>query len=68
MNEATGPPAGGKRFYAILDNEDGTVDVILTPDILPMTTPEGNTDYDVKAVVVRGVEPFEGMEEELKFF
>ena len=55
-----------ERFYSIMDNEDGTVDVFLTPAVLPLSTPEGNTDYDVHAIVIRGVEPFDGMEEDIR--
>lgn len=57
MNTANGPPGNGRRFYFIMDNGDGTADVILNPRVEPMTTPEGATDYDISgAAIVQGVE------------
>ena len=55
-----------KRFYAIHENEDGTVDVYLHPDIIPKTTEDGLTDYDIAAAVVRGVQPFDGLEDDIR--
>lgn len=57
----------GRRFYLILDNGDGTVDVILNPRVVPASTPEGATDYDIAgARIIRGVESFHGLEEDIR--
>ena len=60
------PPTHGRRFYAIHENEDGTVDVYLRPDVLPMTTQDGMTDYDIAVLIVKNVTPFDGLEEDIR--
>ena len=65
MREKTKPP-GGRHFYNIHENEDGTVDVYLRPDVLPRTTDEGFTDYDVAVLVVKDVEPYDGLEDDIR--
>ena len=65
MKESDAPP-GGRHFYSIHENEDGTVDVYLRPDVLSMTTDEGFTDYDVAILVVKNVEPYDGLEEDIR--
>jgi len=64
MNTNDMPPSG-RRFYSIHENEDGSVDVYLRPDVLPKTA-DGQTDYDVAVLVVRDVEPFAGMEDHIR--
>lgn len=54
-----------RRFYSIEENEDGTVDVYLAPDGTVYRTDEG-VEYDVDLHVVRGVEPWEGLEEDIR--
>ena len=67
MNTANGPPGNGRRFYFILDNGDGTADVILNPRVEPMTTPDGATDYDITgALIVRGVEYTPDLEDDIR--
>ena len=56
----------GRRFYALHENEDGTVDVYLRPQVMPMYTQDGAADYDVEVLVVKGIVPFEGMEEDIR--
>lgn len=56
----------GRRFYLIEPNEDGTVDVLLNPQSNPMTTEDGFTDYMFTAIVVRGIVPFDGIEEDIR--
>lgn len=51
-----------KRFYAIEQNEDGTVDVYLIPSGTVYDTDMGIKEYDVDVRVVRGVVPWEGIE------
>lgn len=55
----------GRRFYYIMDNGDGTLDVYLKPETQPMRTPDGIVGYGPNALVVRGVEPFDGLEEDI---
>ena len=57
MNKATEPPITGRHFYSIVPNGDGTVDVYLNPNLSPMTTEDGFTDYDITVLVVRSVDP-----------
>lgn len=67
MNTANGPPGKGRRFYYVLDNEDGTADVILFPRAEPATTPEGATDYDITgSLIVRGVEYAPDLEDDIR--
>ena len=57
----------GRRFYSINKNDDGTVDVYLRPDVLPRALEIDRTDCDI-VLVVRSVEPFEGIEENIRQF
>lgn len=54
MNQLDGPPGGGRRFYSVQENEDSTVDVYLRPD------------EDGLLRVVRGVTPYDGLEEDIR--
>lgn len=65
MKENDTPP-GGRHFYSIHENEDGTVDVYLRPDVLSRETDEGFTDYDVAVLVVKNVEPYKGLEDDIR--
>lgn len=64
MND-TNPRDGPKRFYNLSENEDGTVDVYLAPDVTVYHTDEG-TEYDVKLRVVRGIVPWPGLEDDIR--
>lgn len=64
--ERNQPPGNGRHFYTIQEQDDGTVDVYLRPRVLPMTTEDGATDYDVEILVVRGVKPFDGLEDDIR--
>ena len=66
MEQAQSPPRTGRHFYTVQGRADGTVDVYLDPRVYPMTTPEGFTDYDISVRVVRGVAPFDGMEDDIR--
>lgn len=67
MRQASKPPTTGRRFYFILDNEDGTVDVYLRPRVVAITDSDGETDYDIEAEsVARGVIPWIGMEDDIR--
>jgi retron-type reverse transcriptase len=65
MNQATGPPGRGRKFFTIHENEDGTADVYLTPDIHPAAA-DGITDHDIAVRVVRGIVPYDGMEKDIR--
>lgn len=56
----------GKRFYAIDPQEDGTVDVYLAPEVFTYETGIGVKEYDVKVRVVRGVEPWPEIEDDIR--
>lgn len=55
-----------KQFYAILDNGDGTVDVYMDALVTPRTTEDGITDYDIQVHVVKGVVPWDGLEDSIR--
>lgn len=57
MNTANAPPGRGRLFYSIVAKDAGSVDVYLNPDLRPMTTKDGFTDYDITVLVVRDVNP-----------
>lgn len=54
-----------RRFYSIEENEDGTVDVYLAPDVTIYPTDAG-AEYDIQVRIVRGVEPWEGLEADIR--
>ena len=66
MNTATGPPWNGRHFYVIHENDDRTVDVFLDPQAHPITTRDGITDFDLSFSVVRGIQQWDGMEEDIR--
>ena len=50
-----------------MDRGDGFVDVILFPRVVPKTTPDGFTDYDITgALIVRGVEQTPELEADIR--
>lgn len=59
MNRNDSPPEGsyGRRFYAILGRADGLVDVFLDGKVHPISTENGDTDYDISFRVARGIDP-----------
>ena len=62
MNRLELPPGNGRYFYRIVENEDGTVDVYLRPDVLPYRT--GNEV--VRVLVVKQVVPYDGLEDDIR--
>ena len=55
-------------FYRIVRNDDGTVNIILTPPkVYPLSTEDGANDYDISIHVIRNVEPFDGLEEYVRY-
>ena len=59
-------PEHGKRFYAIDVREDGLVDVYLAPVVSVYDTDTGIREYDITVRVVRGVEPWPELEEDVR--
>lgn len=57
--------SNGRRFYSVQRNKDGTLDVYLHPDKLSKI-PEELMKYDEIFLVVKGVEPFDGIEEDIR--
>ena len=60
------PGKHGRHFYSVHENEDGSVDVYLRPDVITKTTEEGSTDYDIAVLVVKDVQPYDGLEEDIR--
>ena len=67
MHEQKEPRAksGSRRYYAIDYHNDGTADVYLRPDVSVYHT-DLVTEYDVRVLVVRGVEAWDGMEDDIR--
>lgn len=55
-----------KQFYKIDPQENGTVDVYLIPDATEYSTGMGVKEFDVSLLVVRGVVPWDGLEEDIR--
>ncbi len=60
------PPAQGRRFYAIEQQDDGTVDVYLAPVVCVYDTDLGVREYDISVRVVRGVELWPELEDDIR--
>lgn len=56
----------GKQFYEIVHTGDGTVDVYLRPEVTTYDTDSGVREYDVRVCVVRGVVPWDGLEDDIR--
>lgn len=59
-------PTKGKRFYSIDVREDGLVDVYLAPVVITYDTDIGIREFDISVRVVRGVEPWPELEEDVR--
>ena len=65
MSENELPPKA-RHFYNIHRNQDGTVDVYLRPEVLPMSLDTGETDFDIAVLVVKDVPLTEDLEENIR--
>lgn len=68
-NEANSPrdhPRKEKRFYAIEPQDDGTVDVYLSPITCAYNDSLGAREFDACIRVVRGVVPWPDMEYDIR--
>lgn len=54
------------NHYLIEDNGDGTANVYLSPDFCSYRTEDGVIEYDGTFYVMRGVEKFDGMEDDIR--
>ena len=70
MKPENRPPemVNGQPFYRIVPNDDGTCDVWLTPGtaVPLLDTLTGIMDYNIRLWAVRGVIPYEGLEEDIR--
>ena len=71
MTKGNEEPSGSGRlrsFYDIHDNGDGTADIYLDKGtVFPMTDDlTGETDVDILCRVVKGVELYDGIEEDIR--
>lgn len=55
-----------RKFYAIEPCADGTVDVYLIPSAQTYHTDVGVDEYDIDLRVVRGVVPYQGLEDDIR--
>lgn len=55
----------GRTFYEIVPNDDGTVDVFLSPDVTVYDA-DGIKEYDIQMRIVRGIVPYEHIEEDIR--
>ena len=65
-SKRTAQPAKSSRFFTICDNRDGTVDVFLNPTIVTYETADGFKEYDIEVKAVRGIVPWDGLEEDIR--
>lgn len=56
----------GKQFYEIVPGNGGTVDVFLRPEVTTYDTVLGVREYDLRVRVVRGVVPWDGLEDDIR--
>lgn len=55
-----------KKFYDIVPGNGGTVDVFLRPEVTTYDTDLGVREYDVQVRVVRGIVPWDGLEDDIR--
>ncbi len=55
-----------KKFYEIVPGDGDTVDVFLRPEVTVYDTDVGVKEYDVRVRVVRGVVPWDGLEDDIR--
>lgn len=60
------PSCKNRKFYAIEEQPDGTVDVYLSPIVCVYDTDLGVLEYDISVRVVRGVVPWDGIEDDVR--
>lgn len=67
-NKGPSEPGRPRSFYDIHDNGDGTADIYLDIGIaFPMTDDlTGGTDFDILCRVMKGVELYDGIEEDIR--
>lgn len=53
-------------FYSIVGNDDGTVNVYFPLSMRSYAAQDGFAEHDITVSVVEGVEPWEGMEDDIR--
>ncbi len=59
-------PKRGRKFYSIEPRDDGLVDIYLAPVVYVYDTDLGVREYDMTVCVVRGIEPWPGLEDDIR--
>lgn len=54
------------KHYTIVPCDDGRVDVYLSPDVRVYDTDHGIKEHDITVCLVRGVVPWDGLEEDIR--
>ncbi len=54
------------KFYSIVPNDDGTVDVYIPVEWAEYKTEDGIYDHDLTVSAVRGIVPWEGLEDDIR--
>ena len=65
-NPQSKAPGNRRLFCCCIDNGDGTADVYLLSDVEPLASEDGFTDYDLRVVVVTGVDLYDGLETDIR--
>lgn len=64
--ETARAPNRPRKFYSIEEQDDGTVDVYLCPDLVVYDTDLGIKEYDIDLRVIHGIVPWDGLEEDIR--
>ena len=59
-------PLRGRKFYSIEPRDDGLVDVYLAPVVCVYDTGLGIREYDMTVRIVRGIEPWPELEDDIR--
>lgn len=65
-NKPRDRPIRSRNQYSIVPQVDGTVDVYLCPEVQVYHTDLGIREYDMTVRLVRGVIPWDGLEEDIR--
>lgn len=66
MEETARSPNRPRKFYTIEEQDDGTVDVYLCPDLVVYDTELGIREYDIDLRVIHGIVPWDGLDEDIR--
>ena len=54
------------KFYEIIPGDGGTVDMYMRPEVTVYDTDTGTKEYDVQARVIRGIVPWDDLEDDIR--